>query len=210
MGKKTVTIENPLTLSGAVDFEFGNFTAGPEGGLSKAQQKVPGGVVGLTGLTWPLEFFSINALSVYATTELAGTPTNISASSVTLPLKAHLTNPAGLLGPNCYIGSNSNAIVLNNITGTTTPPSPNKPITGVEPELEEDGETGILHLRNGTFADNSFAAPGTTGCELKLFGFISIDLDPLVEIQAGLPSPAGTNEAVQEFDIELVNQELVY
>lgn len=208
-GSKTVPIENPLVLSGGINYEFEGFTAGPEGGLSKVAQKVPGGVLGLTGLTWLLEFFGSEALTLYATTELAGAPTNFTFATVTLPIKVHLTTPSGVLGNNCYIGSNSSPVVLHNTTGTTSPPPPNEPITGVEATFSED-EKGILHFSNGTYVDNSFAAPGASGCVLKLFGFIPISLNSFVNSQSGLPSPAGTNEAVQDFSVELVLQELVY
>lgn len=209
MGKKTVPIENPLTLIGAVDGNFENFTAGPGGGLSKTKQKVPGGVIGLTGLTWLLEFFGSEALTLYATTELAGKPSGFTVETVTLPVKVHLETPSGVLGSTCYIGSTTSPITLHNTTGTTSPPEPNKPITGVFPEISEDG-LQILHLDNGTYVDNSFSVPGASGCTLKLFGFIPISLNGFVNSQAGLPSAAGKNEAVQEFDLQIVLQDLVY
>jgi hypothetical protein len=207
-GSKTVPIENPLVLSGGVDFEFEGFTAGPEGGLSKTQQKVPGGVIGLTGLTWLLEFFGSDALTLYAVTELAGTPTNFNIETVTLPIKVHLINTAGILGNNCYIGSDANPIVLNLTTGTTDPPEPNEPITGKFPKISESG--GIVHLEEGEYVDNSFAAPGASGCVLKLFGFIPISLNGFVNEQADLPSAAGNNATRQEFDLEFTAQEFVY
>lgn len=208
MGKKDVPIENPLVLSGAVDEFFENFTAGPEGGLSKTAQKVPGGVLGLTGLTWLLEFFGSEALTLYATTELAGIPSGFTVETVTLPIKVHLTTPSGVLGNNCYIGSVSNPITLHLTTNTTSPPAPNKPITGVFPEFSEGG--GIVHLKNGEYVDNSFSAPGASGCELKLFGFIPISLNGFVNEQSGLPSAAGHNETRQKFNIEFTSQSLVY
>ncbi len=207
MGKKTVPIENPLVLSGGVNVEFEEFTAGPEGGLSKVKQKVPGGVLGLTGLTWLLEFFGSDALTLYATTELAGPPTGFNFEEVNLPIKVHLTTPSNVLGNNCYLGSNTEPIKLHLITGTTSPPPPNKPITGSSGELSF-GE--IVKVKNGKFVDNSFAAPGANGCELKLFGFIPISLNGFVNSQSGLPSPAGTNETVQEFNLEFTSRENVY
>ena len=209
VGKKNLPIENPLTLSGGADAEFNGFTYNSKGGLSKTKQKVPGGVIGLTGLTWLLEFFGSDALTLYAETELAGTPSNFTVETVTIPVKAHLTTPSGVLGSTCYIGSNSNPIVLNLITGTTSPPAPNKPITGKNPEISFD-EKAIIHLDNGIYVDNSFSAPGASGCVLKLFGFIPISLNGFVNSQAGLPSPAGTNEAVQEFDLEFTERTNVY
>ncbi|HEY7455680.1 MAG TPA: hypothetical protein VH703_00260 [Solirubrobacterales bacterium] len=210
MGTKDVPIENPLVLSGGVDIEFEGFIAGPEGGLSKTPQKVPGGVLGLTGLTWLLEFFGSEALTLYATTELAGVPSGFTIATVTLPIKVHLTTPSGVLGNNCYIGSNTNPIVLHNTTGTTNPPPPNEPISGKSPKISEDEELGIIHIDDGIYVDNSFAVPGASGCVLKLFGFIPISLNGFVNEQAGLPSPAGTNETVQEFDIEITPQAFVY
>lgn len=208
MGSKNAPIENPLKLTGGTNVEFGEFTANSEGGLSKVKQKVPGGVIGLTGLTWLLEFFGSDALTLYAVTELAGIPSNFTPTSVTLPIKVHLETPSNVLGKNCYIGSVGTPIVLNNITGTTSPPPPNKPITGKEFTISEENE--IAYLKDGIFVDNAFAVPGASGCTLTLFGFIPISLNGFVNSQAALPSPAGKNEAVQEADIEFALQETVY
>lgn len=211
MGSKNVPIEKPIVLIGGADAALQNFVYNSDGGLLPAKQVVPGGVIGLTGLTWLLEFFSINALSLYATTELAGTPdVNIFEEPVELPIKAHLETPSGVLGKNCYLGSNSNPISLNLITGTTSPPGPNKPITGKEPSFGFDPVTLISKLSNGIFVDNSFAAPGASGCTLTLFGFIPISLNSIVNLQAGVPSPAGTNETKQNFNVEIVDSETAY
>ena len=208
VGKKTVTIEHPLALTGGTNASFEEFSANAEGGLTKVKQKVPGGVLGLTGLTWLLEFFGSEALTLYAVTELAGVPTEFTFSTVTLPIKVHLETPSGVLGNNCYIGSNSNPIVLKNTTGTTNPPPPNEPITGKEGEFSEENE--IAYFKNGIYVDNAFSAPGASGCELKLFGFIPISLNGFVNSQSGLPSPAGTNEAVQNINIQIAAQSSVY
>jgi hypothetical protein len=208
MGKKDVPIENPLKLTGGVNASFGEFTANSEGGLSKVKQKVPGGVIGLTGLTWLLEFFGSEALTLYATTELAGIPSNFTFSTVTLPIKVHLETPSGVLGSTCYVGSNTSPIVLNNTTGTTNPPLPNKPISGKEGEFSEENE--IVYFKNGIYVDNAFAVPGASGCTLKLFGFIPISLNGFVNEQAGLPSAAGHNEAEQKINIEIALQSSVY
>lgn len=206
MGKKDVPIEHPLALTGGTNASFEEFTANSEGGLTKVKQKVPGGVLGLTGLTWLLEFLGSEALTLYAVTELAGIPSNFTFSSVTLPIKVHLEN--SILGKNCYIGSNGTPIVLNNITGTTNPPPPNKPITGKEGEFAEENE--IVYFKNGIYVDNAFAVPGASGCQLTLFGFIPINLNGLVNEQSGLPSPAGKNAAEQHINIEIALQERVY
>lgn len=205
MGSKNVPIEHAMDLIGGLN-ENGNFVGGT---FAPVQQTVPGGVIGLTGLTWLLEFFGINALSLYATTELAGAPGNAFVEPVKLPIKVHLTTPSGVLGNNCYVGSTSNPINLNLITGTTSPPPPNTPITGQEPVLSEEG-LHILHEDNGIFVDNSFAAPGASGCVLTLFGFIPISINGLVNTQSGLPSAAGHNETRQNFDLELTSVHSVY
>jgi hypothetical protein len=195
-----------MTLSGGYT-EFGAFSYNSKGGLTKVKQKVPGGVIGLTGLTWLAEFLGIEALTLYATTELAGNPQPL-AEPAFLPIKVHLENAA--LGNNCYVGSTTSPIVLLLTTETTSPPPPNTPITGKEPEYNFDTATEILHLNNGTFVDNSFAAPGASGCVLTLFGFIPISINGLVNSQSGLPAPAGTNETKQNFDLELVSAAKVY
>jgi hypothetical protein len=208
MGSKNVPIEKPFRLVGGYE-ETGAFSFNSQGGLEKVKQKVPGGVIGLTGLTWLAEFLGIEALTLYATTELAGNPQPL-AEPAYLPIKVHLENSTGVLGPNCYVGSSSNPITLLLTTHTTSPPPPNKPISGVEPEFAFDEKTGILHLNNGTFVDNSFSAPGASGCVLTLFGFIPISINGLVNAQSGLPAAAGNNETKQNVDIELVEKSFVY
>jgi hypothetical protein len=205
MGSKDVPISNPMTLSGGVT-STGTVVANAKGGLTPVKQPVPGGIIGLTGLDWLVNFLNIEQLKLYAVTELAGPP--VLATGLTLPLKIHLINP--VLGNSCYVGSDSSPVTLNMTTGTTSPPPPNEPITGVVPTGSLDLATGILHQDNGTFVDNSFAAPGASGCVLTLLGFLPINLNPLVNSQSGLPSPAGTNETTQDFDLETVAAKKVY
>jgi len=208
MGSKDVPITTPITISGGVDYNYGNFAYNSKGGMSQSKQKVPGGVIGLTGLTWLAEFLGIEALTLYAVTELAGTPDlNPFQEPIELPIKVHLIN--SVLGSNCYVGSNGSPIKLNLITGTTSPPAPNKPITGKAPELKFD-PSGIVTFNNGTFVDNSFSAPGASGCVLTLFGFIPISINGLVNTASGLPAAAGTNATAQNFNLESAETELVY
>jgi hypothetical protein len=206
MGSKKVPIENPLTLSGG-QLADGTLVANSKGGLSPVKQKVPGGVVGLTGLTWLLEFLGSEALTLYAQTELAGIPKQ-EGEFISLPIKVRLIN--GTLGNNCYVGGVTNPIKLKLRTGTTSPAPPNKPITGKEGEFSFTPSPEIFYFKNGTFVDNEFAAPGASGCVLTLFGFIPISINGLVNSQSGLPSPAGTNETIQNFDLEGAAAEKVY
>ena len=131
MGSKDVPISKPITLSGGFEEGLQKFSFNSKGGLSPVKQQVPGGVIGLTGLDWLVNFLSIDALQLYAVTELAGTPT-LGFETLSLPIKVHLINP--VLGNSCYVGSDSNPITLNLTWNTTSPPPPNEPITGVVPE----------------------------------------------------------------------------
>lgn len=205
MGSKDVPITNPIVLNGGLK-EGSKIVANAEGGLLPAKQKVPGGVIGLTGLAWLAEFLGVKALTLYAVTEIAGQPTL--STNLSLPIKIHLINP--VLGSNCYVGSVSDPIQLELTVETTDPPPPNEPISGKSPAFSFDPMTGIIHQKSGTFVDNSFAAPGANGCVLNLFGFIPIGLNGLVNLQSGLPSPAGTNETIQHFDNELAAPSTVY
>jgi hypothetical protein len=205
-GKQDVPIENPIELTGSLTGAFEHFTANSEGGLDKVKEEVPGGVVGLTGLSWLIKLLPVSALKLYAVTELAGPPSNLDFNHITLPIKVHLVNP--VLGNNCYIGSNSEPITLNLTTGTTNPPPPNEPISGEKADEKEEGE--VVYFENAVYVDNSFAVPAARGCVLTLLGFIPVSLDSTVNSQAGLPSPAGTNEAVQDINEEIALQESVY
>lgn len=209
MGSKNVPIEKPITLNGGINAENGNVSASPAGGLTAVKEKVPGGVIGLTGLTWLAEVLGSEALTLYAVTELAGVPNvSFAEEAVSLPVKVHLVNP--VLGNSCYVGSVSNPIKLHLITGTTNPPLPNKPITGKNPEFGFSESPAIISLKNGSFVDNSFSAPGASGCTLTLFGFIPISLNGLVNLQAGLPAAAGNNATEQVIDQEIADQHNVY
>jgi hypothetical protein len=194
MGSKNVPIEKPIVLSGGVNEELGNFVYNSSGGMPPVKQKVPGGVVGLTGLTWLLELLGSEALTLYAATELAGQPVFHGIEAITLPIKVHLIN--GTLGNNCYVGSSSNPIVLNMILGGL-------------PEISAD-EKEIIYLKNAPYSDKTFSAPGASGCVLTLFGFIPISINGLVNAQSGLPAASGQNETNQVIDTELVDVKKVY
>lgn len=205
MGTKDVPIKKPMTLVGGSEANLQNFRANSKGGLSPVKQEVPGGVIGLTGLDWLVNFLNLEGLKLYAVTELVGQP-KIS-TTMTLPVRVHLINP--VLGNNCYVGSPTNPIVLSLGEGPTSPPPPNQPIVGKAPEVVF-GEDGVFKILNGELVDNSFAAPGASGCVLTLFGFIPISINGLVNSQSGLPSPAGTNETRQIVDIEIADVGTIY
>jgi hypothetical protein len=193
IGNKEVPIEHPLTLTGGVGELTGPLFFTSEGGLSVVKQKVPGGVVGLTGLTFLFELFGSEALTLYAAAELVGTPVLEGLEALRLPIRTHLIN--GLLGNSCYVGSTSSPISLHMFET-------------VQPEIKFDFATEILHVNKGVYVDKSFSAPGASGCVLTLFGFLPVNIDGLVNAASGLPAETG-NEAVQNVNTELVEAELV-
>lgn len=213
IGKENVPIVNTITLQGGLhenENESLSFVGAEDGNtLSKAPQKVPGGLSGLVKCNEISNFiergacelvFENGLTGVNATTELAAPASSIgisvlnllnaSGTALSLPVKVHLENP--LLGGECYIGSNSHPILIELTTGTTSPPSPNKPITGSVGELEFNPTFTLITIKKNVLVNNSFAAPEAQGCG-GLFSFL---LDPLVDSKLGLPSAAGHNTAI--------------
>ncbi len=207
MGSKDVPITNPMTLSGGVK-GGGEVVANSKGGLTPVKQQVPGGIIGLTGLDWLVNFLNLEGLKLYAVTEIAGVPHAEGVEEVELPIRVHLINP--VLGNNCYVGSFTSPIKLHLTTNTTSPPAPNKPISGTLPTIVTADLPFVFKAIDGTYVDNAFSAPGASGCVLTLFGFIPISINGLVNSQSALPAAAGTNETKQNFDVELSPQAVVY
>jgi hypothetical protein len=207
VGNKTVPIKHPITLQGGLEVNESTgvvtFAAASNGEtLSKTAQTVPGGLIGIEGLGG----------EVTATAELAGpassivlNPTSLlegSGTALSLPVKLKLGNP--ILGPHCYGGSNAHPIVIALTTGTTSPPRPNKPISGKPgtTTTEENGE--ILVVNENSLVNNTFAAPGVEGCGL----FPLID-DPIIDLGFGVPAPSGRNTAILNGTLKLATAESV-
>jgi hypothetical protein len=207
MGSKTVPINKQIVLSGGVLSDFSTIVFNSQGGLNAPPLKVPGGLVGLTGLPEVIiDAITLGANQVFAKTELVGTPKSVGILSLTLPVRVKLQNP--FLSPNCAIGSAANPLVLDLTTGTTNPPPPNKPISGsLGPQGPDPTNPLILLAADNTYVDNAFAAPAATGCDLTGLGLI----DGLVNLTSGLPSPAGSNTAIMsDTDVRLAGPEEVY
>jgi hypothetical protein len=226
IGKKTVPLKAPVVLQGGLlineETEVTTFV-GAENGVSlvPTPQTVPGGLLGVEApKSWPLflqilfnETINKGLTGVTATVELAApassikvNPTNLiseNGDALVLPVKIKLGN--AFLGSNCYIGSNSNPVVINFTTGATSPPPPNKSIHGSAGSLTFNEAGTILTLSGGSFVNNSFAAPGANGCG-GLFAFL---VDPFVNSLVGIPSPAGTNTAILEGKFQLAVAEAV-
>ncbi len=190
IGSKTVPINKTVTLQGGLAGASEVLVPAADGNtLSKTPLVLPGGLVGLEVLP-PLT-------EVTATAEIAG-PVLInvpnfgkqSGTAVTLPLKVKLDNP--LLLESCYVGSEAEPLTPHLTTGTTSPPSPATPLTGTSGSLEFTAAGKINVFANSSLVDNTFPAPGANGCA----GPLALLVDPAVDLQAGLPSAAGTNNAV--------------
>jgi hypothetical protein len=213
VGAKTVPLVNPVILQGGLvgGGPTGVFHGAANGDtLSKTPQPVPGGLLGITAPkwwpNWLEDWFNdqINEglTGVNATVEVAGSDSNIKVdtaallfekgTAISLPVKIKLSN--AILGSNCYIGSNSNPVVIDFTSGTTSPPPPNEPISGDAGELTVNETGTLVTLSGGALVNNSFAAPEADGCG----GIFSFFIDPLVNSILGAPSPAGTNTAILE------------
>ncbi len=222
VGKKTVPINKTITLQGGFieNEETGEQTfVGAEDGntLSKTALNVPGGLFGIKAPeSWPNEakerfeeMINKGLTGVTVTTELAAPASSIGLSTrnllfetgtaLSLPVKIKLSNV--FLGRNCYVGSNSNPIVINLTTGTTEPPAPNEPIKGAAGTLEIKDEFALIALSGGRLVNNSFAAPEATGCG----GPFSSLVDPLVDAVFGVPAAAGHNTAILEGKLSTAN-----
>jgi hypothetical protein len=178
-----VPLDHSLEIRGAVREPELTFIP-PTGtnGFFATPVNVPGGLLGFE--------LPIGLNLVLATAELAGTPSQIhinpSELEIEMPLKVRLSNP--LIGSNCHIGSNSHPVRVHLIVGTTSPPPPNRPISGRVGTIESEGEAIIV--RGSTNVDNSFSIPGATEC-----GGLGL-LDLLVDAKLQIPSAAGNNTIV--------------
>jgi hypothetical protein len=226
IAKEEVPIAKTITLQGGIHIaESGaeSFIGAEDGNtLSKTPQKVPGGLSGLVKCNEISNFleriacelvFENGTTGVNATTELAASASSIAINvanlragtgiALTLPIKVHLENT--FLGSSCYIGSNAHPIDIELTTGTTSPPPPNKPITG-SPGTEKFNESfTIITAANNSLVNNSFAAPGSEGCG----GIFSFLIDPIVNSKLGLPSASGHNTAVLKGTLQLAEPEAV-
>jgi hypothetical protein len=194
IGNKAVPIEKTVTLQGGLEtssFEQQSLLGATNADtLSQTPLTVPGGLLGIAGLGG----------EVTATAELAGPASSVTIDrraivfrepSVTLPIKVKLSNP--ILGEECYIGSEADPIVLHLTTGTTSPPAPGKPISG-SAGSEEGLDKGKIQYIEATIVDNDFAVPGAKGCG----GALSPIVDPIVDLDVGIPAAAGKSSAVMK------------
>ncbi len=213
LGNKTVTVEKAVTLQGGYgepnEAGISKFYAATNGEtLTKAAQNVPGGLLGIvppekspTLVKLLSKFFFENSLTgVSSTLELAKPASEIQVNesalseaigvALKMPVRVRMENP--FLGKNCYVGSSSSPIWWNLTAGTTSPPGPNKPITGESGEITFLEKGRILRLTGTELVDNAWSAPTASGCG----GILSFLVNPIINSQVGLASAAGKNTAI--------------
>lgn len=213
LGTKTVTLSGKTTLQGGLGVlnEAGvrtMFAAKNGITLSKTPQAVPGGLLGIvppekspTLVKLLSKFFFENALTgVNSTLELAKSVSDVKVSenalaeelgvALEMPVKLKLDNP--FLGKSCYVGSSGSPITFKLTSGPTSPPGPNKSISGDAGELELFEEGSVLRLANAVLVDNAWSAPTASGCG----GILSFLVNPIINGQIGLASAAGKNTAI--------------
>ncbi|MEU9021590.1 hypothetical protein [Actinomadura sp. NPDC048394] len=173
LGRLDQAITSPITLTYAVGFDP----------VTLEQKVIVGGFQADKMLVRPGIFGDPIFTAVYAKPEYAGFM-DLQNGDVLLNLKVKVINPN--LGPYCSIGSNGDPIKLHLIFGTTSPPPPNRPISGSTP-VDVSADPPVF---KATMVDNSFAVPGSSGCGL------GGTLNWVVNSQAGVPSAAGNNTAV--------------
>ncbi len=221
LGKKTVPIVNKVILQGGYGVENaqGNATFfAPTNGvptLSKTAQPVPGGLSGLVNCKEISNFiergacelvFENGLTGVNSTLELAKPASEIVVNqealagelgiALKLPVKVHLENP--FLGSACYVGSSSNPLIWNLTTGETKPPAGTAPIHGATGEVSFPEEGEILQLTKSKLVDNTWSAPGASGCGGFPWEYL---IDPIINSSVGVPSAAGKNVAILENNI---------
>ena len=219
LNKLTVPITNATMLQGGVTLnsQFQSTFVGALNGetLSKTPQPVPGGLSSLIncneikgkgflgrarrGTCRAVFENSWSFAGADETVELAGPASEIGFSLLgvggngtvlSLPVRIHLESP--LLGRECYIGTSADPIMFNMTLGTTSPPEPNKPISGKYGQESLRDESSFAEVMGHSLVNNTFSAPEATGCG----GHFSFFIDPLIDSRIGLPSPAGYNTVI--------------
>lgn len=225
LGNKTVKVEKPVVIQGAYKKPVSNVSEfiGATNGetLTKVKQNVPGGLLGIVppekspALVVALsKFFFENGLTgVTSTLELAQSASNIRVNELALtekegvamklPVRVHLENP--FLGKSCFVGSSGSPLQWELTAGTTSPAKPNSPITGNTGEIELLEGGRMLRLKGNSLVDNNWSAPTASGCG----GILSFLVNPIINLQVGLPAAKGRNTAKLNNTIYLANASAV-
>lgn len=194
IGSTTVALGTPITLKFGMYWDSSAPGADlPDGGSANLYHTVapssgallssPAAEVTIPGIANVIPGIT----SVRAQVELAGDVTEFaplaagtSVPVFRLPIKLHLIHP--LLGPHCYLGSDSKPIVLRPAAldaGT------------IDVQADPNGhQTLIAAFSGASLTDSSFSVPGAKGCGVLGLGA----LDPAINAIFHLPSAAGKNK----------------
>lgn len=123
---------------------------------------------------------------VSALAQEAGQISNFQLLNWTQPIKFRLINP--LLGTSCYIGSDSQPVVVN--PSLSLGPGggifiANDPVPAVHPD------TFVLGLTGAVASDTTFSAPGVIGCGPG--GAANVAVDEALDASSGLPAASGNS-----------------
>lgn len=203
-GSMTVPIERAITLQGGLivtGTEETFVNAGEGETLTKTEEKVPGGFSGggpeSSPMTLTLELVGAVALSHGNLAEAKGT-------ALKLPVRAHLKNI--YFGEECFVGSSASPITLNLTTGVTSPPAPNKPITGSAGTHEVKEAGNLVIYKGDSLVENAFAVPSAKGCGAGVYKEI---INPILNTKFGWPAAGGHNTAILSGTSEFANAEAV-
>jgi hypothetical protein len=123
---------------------------------------------------------------VFALAQEAGAITNFNLLSWTQAVKFQLINP--LLGNNCYIGSNSNPVVVN--PSLSLAPGGSFTLTN-DPRPTVHPDTEVIPLTKAIASDTTFSAPGVLGCGPG--GVNDVAVDVALNASSGLPAASGNS-----------------
>lgn len=206
----TIKIGNLAPVTSQSDLQFGllsnssgfKIISPSEGSEQSAPVSEPGGLSGLIcPSTNPTVAHICKELSkngklnkVTATLESAGYASNFSLDAglssgipiVTLPVKIHLQN--SFLGPNCFIGTHANPIILHPENATT--PSVSAESFDGNGTPDPSGVMTAIFSTGGTQQDTSFSVPAATNCGT------GGKLTKPINRKAGLPAVTGKNSLV--------------
>lgn len=195
LGSKTTTLVNPTILQGGLAY-IGTTTLPmipPRFGaeqVSKTSQPIPGGLTGVNELIGgPASATAEQAGTIMVTSVFLGFGHDI---AVEFPIKIHLENEN--LGPNCYIGSDEEPVMLRLTDGTTSPPEGVEPMSGKVGDNKGLDKGRVIAFFNNTLVDNTFAVPAAKNCGTS--ALVEPIITAAVNAAIGLPAAPGVSHAI--------------
>jgi hypothetical protein len=182
-------VHSPASATGGNQFEGGVVQPLDGKSLDTSPEQTPGG---LPALLCPGDNPTLARICQAATStgqtgmtalvQSAGPIDDFHLTGFTQPVKIQLINP--LLGGNCYIGSDSDPIVLHPeiVSGDLG--------FAFDPDPVRFPNVAVLSITNAVARDDTFVVPQANGCGP---GGVA---DAAINTRLGLPAPSGTNHLV--------------